>query len=217
MNVLDLIVRDRNQIMKIVEPYGVIQLKLYGSVLIRKEKPESDIDFLAVFDLPFDWEAKFKLEEGLEQYFGRRVSIVDSRNIPEAFHPSIDTDPVDIMELSSEKTYTITPKTSKLYSTMLDKMFRESMFIKLESPECAEGYQESGLCLLAERLSWWFSRLLRVEDNDLKKYSGFNYIEVLYLCDKLSSITQWDYTEKDMYHFKGLLKPIREYVQARVR
>jgi hypothetical protein len=105
--------------------------------LIRKEKSESDIDFLANFDpiSNYDWQEKITLEEELEQYFARRVSIVDSRRIPDVFRPAIDTDPVDIMDLSPMKQYTITPKTSKLYFIMLDKMFREPSFVNFDSLE----------------------------------------------------------------------------------
>ena len=135
--------------MKIAELYGVIQLKLCGSVLIRKEKLESDIEFLAIFDpkIPYDWEAVHNLEEELEQFFGKRVSIVDSRSIPDVFRLSIDTDPVDIMDLLPDIQYTITPKTSRLYYTMLDKIFRGQLYVKLESPEIPEGYHETAYVL----------------------------------------------------------------------
>jgi succinate dehydrogenase flavin-adding protein (antitoxin of CptAB toxin-antitoxin module) len=78
------------------------------------------------------------------------------------------------------------------------------------------GYQESTFSLLAERLSWWFSRLLRLQDNDLTEYEGFSYIEVLYLCNKISGTTLWSYTDDNVDRFKELLELVRGYVQARV-
>jgi predicted nucleotidyltransferase len=217
MNVIDNVIQSREQILELVAKHGVTSLKLYGSVLARKETVQSDIDFLAIFapSLSYEWDTRFKVQADLEAFFNRRVGIVDARRIPDVFRPSIDTEPVDIMELSSDKYYSIIPKTSKLYYIMLDKMFQEYSFIDLEIDHYY--YEDSIYSIVAEKLSWWFSRLLRLSDNDLKEYNGFYYVEVLYLCDKLSGITLWDYTKEDMERFKELLEEIKKYVQLRLQ
>jgi len=91
MYLIDKIIENREQILALAAKHGVSTLKLYGSVLARKETSQSDIDFLAVFDpsLIYDWEASFNLKEELELYFNRKVGIVDSRNIPDVFMPVI--------------------------------------------------------------------------------------------------------------------------------
>jgi predicted nucleotidyltransferase len=210
MKVLDFIIQNRIHIMSLVTKHGVISLKLYGSVLVRKETAESDIDFLAVFDssFPNHWETKFKLQEELEEYFGRTVGILDSRSIPNVFRPAIDTDPVDIMDLSSSRNYTITPKTSNLYFTMLHKLFRKYYPVQME-------YRETLYELLAEKISWWFSRLLRLEDNDLRDNNFFKYIEVLALCEKISAHSLEEYTNEELIRFEELLQNICEYVRLR--
>ncbi|GIO38845.1 hypothetical protein J41TS12_37060 [Paenibacillus antibioticophila] len=87
MNVIDSIIENRSKLMEVAAAQGVKQLKLYGSVLTRTEKPESDIDFLAMFDpsIPYEWNVIFQLQQKIEAMFNRRVSILDSRRLPEVF------------------------------------------------------------------------------------------------------------------------------------
>lgn len=216
MNLIDKIIENREKILEKATMHGVIVLKLYGSVLVKSETEHSDIDFLAIYDssIPYDWEASFNLEEELKEYFGRRVGIVDSRNIPNVFRPSIDTDPVDIMELSSDKQYFITPKTSRLYYIMLDKVFKEfKIFEKRETLNLNE--KTTLYFIIGERISWWFSRLLRLEDNDLKDYEDFNYIEVLYFSEKI--IRHFDsITEEEIDRYGELLMKVKEYSQLKI-
>lgn len=214
MHVLDHIIQNREAILAIANRYGASTLKLYGSVLVRKEHSESDIDFLVVFDTSTledeelicdQCKVQFNLGRELADYFGRRVSVFDSRRIPDLFYPSIRTDPVDIRELSADKLYTRTPKTSKLYFRMLHRLFREFTRTRIK--------HKASLRLFASRLSWWLSRLLRFEDNNLREYEGFDFTEVLYLCDKLSSITDGDYTRRDADRLRELYPKIKEFVQ----
>jgi len=214
MHLIETIIQNREHILSLAANHGVKTLKLYGSVLAREETEHSNINFLAVFDPSLsinDGAALFDLLVELEGYFERVVYIVDSRRIPDAFRPSIDTDPVDIMELSSDKTYPITPKTSRLYFLMLVRLFRNYNFEINQTMDDEELYD-----LLASKISWWFSRLLRLKDNDLKDYNGFDFVEVLYLCDKLSAITMWAYTDADLKRFKELIPKIRDYAQSRL-
>lgn len=68
MNVIDKIMESREQLQSFAAVQGVFYLKLYGSVLTRAEKPESDINFLAVFNpsIPYKWDATFELQGELE-------------------------------------------------------------------------------------------------------------------------------------------------------
>ncbi|MFC5528357.1 nucleotidyltransferase family protein [Cohnella yongneupensis] len=213
MNVIDTIIEQRTRIMEIAAAHGVIALKLYGSCLARREMPESDIDFLAEFDpsIPFEWGKAAELMEELELFFDRRVSVVDSRNIPDVFRPKIDTDPVDIMTLEVGKEYSISPKSSRIYFYMLNKLFRD-YYNKTDlevTPLTRWAYKS-----LADRISWWFSRLLRLEDNDLKVYEGFDFVEVLYICDQFCF--ELDPKLEDIERLKKQLPSIKEYVATRL-
>jgi hypothetical protein len=115
------------------------------------------------------------------------------------------------MELSNNKQYTITPRTSKLYYIMLDRIF-----INYNFDFDVSEYRETLYCSFAEKLSWWFSRLLRLQDNDLKEHKSFYYVEFLYLCDKISSITMEDYTGEEMDRFKELVPKVKEYVRLKL-
>ncbi|GMK39093.1 hypothetical protein PCCS19_21470 [Paenibacillus sp. CCS19] len=212
MNVIDTIIACRSEIMSIAAAHAVKQLKLYGSVLNRTEKPESDIDFLAVFDpsIPYEWDAAFELQEKLEAIFNRRISILDSRRIPEVFYPQIYNDPVDIMTLEHGMQYRTTPKSSRIYYYMLDKLFRDYDYDIEATP-----YANTIYASLADRVSWWFSRLLRLEDNDLRSNEGFDFTEVLYICDKIYD-ELFDQSPKDIARFKELLPAIKEYVAVRL-
>jgi predicted nucleotidyltransferase len=199
--------------MSLVSKYGVTALKLYGSVLAKTETEQSDIDFLAIFDTSteYDWEACFHIEDELEDLFARRISVLDSRRIPDVFKPAIDIDPVDIMELSSDGQYLITPKNSKIYYQMLDRLFQEFHLEEWERNE------RITYMMVAEKLSWWFSRLLRLSDNDLTDYQGFYYIEVLALCEKLNPFMDSNCSDEELNRFKELLIEVRKYAQLRVK
>ncbi|OME34942.1 hypothetical protein BSK58_24870 [Paenibacillus odorifer] len=54
MNVIGCIIKNRSKLMEFT--HGVTSLKLFGSVLDRTEQPESNIDFIAVFDMSkYEW------------------------------------------------------------------------------------------------------------------------------------------------------------------
>ncbi|KUP22056.1 hypothetical protein [Paenibacillus sp. DMB5] len=210
-NVIDSIITYQDHIGVIAAAHGVKQLKLYGSVLSRTEKPDSNIDFLAIFDpnIPYQWDATFEMQGKLEAMLNRRISILDSRRVPEVFRPQIDTDPIDIMQLEACPRYSITPKSSKLYFIMLNKLFKEYDY-DIDS----SGYANTSYACLADRISWWFSRLLRFEDNDLQSHEGFDFTEVLYICNKLY-YEVFDQSPEDIIRFKELLPAIKGYVAAR--
>ncbi|WP_079913046.1 nucleotidyltransferase family protein [Paenibacillus sp. 32352] len=207
VNVIDSIIENRNKLMEIVSCHGVTSLKIFGSVLARTEKPDSNIDFIAVFNpLKYEWGAHLDVQYDLETIFNRKVTVINWSDIPETFKP---TDAVDIMQLEASKRYDIIPKTSLLYFVMLDH------YLKYHDPKKHEHIFEpenrgSLYRYLAKRISWWFSRLLLLEDNDLRSYEGFDFVEVLYLCDKLED--PLNESPKDVARFKQLFLKVRDYV-----
>lgn len=207
-NVIDSILVYREHICALAAAHGVAKLMLFGSVLNRTEKPGSNIDFIAVFDdlSTYEWDAIFDVQEELEAFINRKVTVIDWYRIPEPYKPS---DPVDIMQLEADKQYNIIPKTSLLYYVMLGH------YIKFHDPEKVESLlkleNRSDLYrYLAKRISWWFSRLLLLSDNDLRDFEGFSFIEVLYLCDKLED--RYKQSPDDIARFKELFPKVRDYV-----
>lgn len=75
---------------------------------------------------------------------------------------------------------------------------------------CGNSHYELG----GNRISWYFSQLLRLEDNDLRSYDGFDFTEVLYICDKIYD-ELFEQSPEDIQRFKELLPSIKEYVAAR--
>lgn len=54
-----------------------------------------------------------------------------------------------------------------------------------------------------------------MNDNDLKSFEGFDFTEVLYICDKIYD-ELFDQLPEDIARFKELLPSIKEYVVARL-
>lgn len=222
MNVIDTIIEQRSKIMEIATSHGVTSLKLFGSVLARAEHSNSDIDFLVTFDpskyVEDDteltgkrYEALVDLEIAFGTLFDRPVQVLDSEHIPTFFRSVIENDPVDIMQLEAGKHYPTTPKTSKQYFIMLNKLFKEYESIDIEKSEYANALYTSQ----AEQISFQFSKLLKLGDNDLRTYEGFYFVEVLYICEHLFySLDEHD--PEDINRFKELLPLIKQYVDTRL-
>ncbi|MEC0244156.1 hypothetical protein P4H66_30545 [Paenibacillus dokdonensis] len=222
MNLIEVVIEKRNIIMDMFTVrHGVVKLMLFGSVLDRKEHEQSVIKFLAVYDpnVKDDPFANYKLENELSLVFNRKVLVVDNRRISEEERPQIDIDPVDIMLLDSTANYKTTPKSSRVYFYMLNKLFRDYDY-DIDATSSANAFYAS----LADGISRWFSKLLRAQDNDLKVYEGFDFTEVLFICDNIERVLLHDLLkEKDrkrllndyIHRLKGQLPAIKEYVAAR--
>lgn len=207
MNVIDHIIKNRDHILALGSKYGVTSLRLFGSVLNRTERPDSNIDFVAVFT-DFEWGAHVDVQSELEVFFNRKVTVINWSDVPDAYKP---LDPVDIMQLDATAHYEIIPKSSELYYIVLYDFLKyfdpkSEPYAQLVSDQDGRLYR-----YLTKRISWWFSRLLMLDDNDLRSYKGFSFIEVLYLCDKLEDIP--NQAEEDVTRFKQLYPLIRNYVQ----
>jgi hypothetical protein len=56
--------------------------------------------------------------------------------------------------------------------------------------------------------------LLRLDDNDLRTYEGFDFTEVLYVCHEFCN--ELKPAPEDVEQLKKLLPAIKEYVAARL-
>lgn len=69
----------RDQILPVLQPYGVTRVALFGSVARGEETPESDIDILVTLEeprrKPFGLLKWGELEEELSKRLGRKVDL----------------------------------------------------------------------------------------------------------------------------------------------
>ncbi len=218
MHLLATIIRDRLFLRALAAQHGVKTLLLYGSVLARRETEKSDINFIALFDgkEPSDLTTLFSLMKDLEVHFGRKVKVLISGRGSPNFLPTYLNDPVDIMELDPNTTYTITPKTSDYYYKKLHAEFvkhRETMKNISKNDEILLQYLYSDLALW---VGSWLKHLLRIDDNDLRTYEDFDYKEVQWLCKKHSEhYLLWD-SYKDFPWLVEQLEKVEEYVNRKV-
>lgn len=75
---------DSAAIARACEKHGVARLRVFGSALTDRFDPaRSDVDFLVDYrpDAPRTFAALFSLRDELETIVGRRVDLIDARNI----------------------------------------------------------------------------------------------------------------------------------------
>lgn len=67
--------------------WKVVELSLFGSVLRDDFRPDSDVDVLVVFapDAAWRWRDRARMEEELEELFGRRVDLVEKDALENPF------------------------------------------------------------------------------------------------------------------------------------
>lgn len=82
---LDYIMQNRNEVINIFEEHGATNVKIIGSVSIREETVDSDIDFVA--DLKkdengvIDLQAHTDLIKELKIYFNRKIDLATHEQI----------------------------------------------------------------------------------------------------------------------------------------
>lgn len=72
------------EISALCKKHGVIELSVFGSVLRDDFRPDSDIDFLAVFEKDDlgPWMSKLTdIEDDLTELLGRKAEVVDKRSV----------------------------------------------------------------------------------------------------------------------------------------
>lgn len=92
----------RDQILPVLEPYGVKRIALFGSVARGEETPESDIDILVDFEEPrkkpfglFTWIA---VEEELSRRLGRKADLVPQKGLKKRIRPTVEKEMVILYE-----------------------------------------------------------------------------------------------------------------------
>jgi predicted nucleotidyltransferase len=180
------VIQKREQLIEIAKQNDLKTFELYGSTLSKTDTLYSDIDLLAVYpddvlNNRHELTNKHNLQEELSKLFNCRVGILSSLSIPEVFYPQIENDPVDIRLLDETASYTITPKSSLLYYKMLDRDIGRYNELKhfYKKNNSYPSYK-------IENISWWISRLLRLQDNDIRTTDYFNYIEIISICYELT-------------------------------
>jgi predicted nucleotidyltransferase len=104
----------RDQILPVLQPYGVTRIALFGSVARGEETPESDIDILVDFEEPrkkpfglFTWIA---LEEELSKRLGRKADLVPEKGLKQRIRPTVKKEMVILYEKTRR------PRTTRRYS-----------------------------------------------------------------------------------------------------
>ena len=92
----------RDEILPVLEPYGVRRLALFGSVVRGEATKRSDIDILVDFEEPrrkplglFKW---VELEEELGKRLGREVDLVSNAALNKYIRPYVEKEMVVIYD-----------------------------------------------------------------------------------------------------------------------
>lgn len=92
----------RNEILPVLEPYGVKRIALFGSVVRGEATKKSDIDILVDFEEPrrkplglFKWG---ELEEELGKRLGQKVDLVSNAALNKHIRPYVEKDMVIIYD-----------------------------------------------------------------------------------------------------------------------
>lgn len=92
MALLDQIQSQRQAIDEIATRHGAIRLRLFGSVVRREERDDSDVDFLVAMEEGRGFADYLALAEELEHLLGRKVDLVTERGLSPYFRPSIEAE-----------------------------------------------------------------------------------------------------------------------------
>lgn len=78
---------DRKRIARFCRRWKIAELSLFGSVLRRDFRPESDVDVLVSFQPDARWSLRdlVEMEEQLMELFGRRVDLVEKEALRNPF------------------------------------------------------------------------------------------------------------------------------------
>lgn len=85
---IELILKNKDQILGLCLKYGVEELFVFGSSLDQRFSSESDLDFLVNFKkMPFDQytDNYFRLHEDLEKLFSRRIDLITVNSLENRF------------------------------------------------------------------------------------------------------------------------------------
>jgi predicted nucleotidyltransferase len=75
MDPVDLILEKRDAIKEICAKHGATAVRIFGSCARDDYRPDSDVDMLVDFTLPWDFGTLCDLQDELEQLLGRKVDL----------------------------------------------------------------------------------------------------------------------------------------------
>lgn len=79
----------RDEILALATKHGIENVRLFGSVVRREEKPDSDIDFLISLKEGSGIREWFDFQYGLEDLLKREIDVVPERNLHWFIKPQI--------------------------------------------------------------------------------------------------------------------------------
>lgn len=188
MALLDEIISQREHIYQVLEPLNVQWIRIYGSVLARQETAMSDVDLYVSFDQHTNGSEcrnrRYEVEDALYSILNRRISVQCESHIYERFRETTERDSVDLRQLEHSKRYQITPKSSTLYYEMLrrDIDIWNEFYTGFSQEANRNGdYFQYYVDTFLRRTTWWFSRLMRLKDNDIFEQSDFDLLGLIRL------------------------------------
>ncbi|MFD2442635.1 hypothetical protein ACFSO7_01320 [Bacillus sp. CGMCC 1.16607] len=212
---LDEIISKREFIYQALEPLKIRWIRLYGSVLARKETCISDVDLYIAFDEHENgtdcWDRRSKVEDALHAILNRRIGVQCEAHIYEKFRETTERDSIDLRDLLQSKHYQITPKSSALYYEMLRfeiekwnefyiafssqepirEWFCDPAINEFDKQMLIQSYCQYHIVTFIRRSTWWFSRLMHLEDNDIFEQSDFDLFGLIRLGFEEENTLTW--------------------------
>jgi predicted nucleotidyltransferase len=96
MSLLDTLKVSREEIIALASSYGASELRCFGSVVRRQERPDSDIDLLVRFEPGRSLMDHAGLKIALEELLGRPVDIASERGLKPRFRERILAEAVSL-------------------------------------------------------------------------------------------------------------------------
>ena len=96
MSMLDGIIAKRDVIYALAQKYKVLRIFVFGSCARREETPDSDIDFLMVFNADSSWRDQRDFRNDLERIFSRKIDIVSKHGINPYLQARIEKESVEL-------------------------------------------------------------------------------------------------------------------------
>jgi predicted nucleotidyltransferase len=94
---LDEIHHKKTDIEHLASEYGVLRIRVFGSVARGEEKSDSDIDFLVDFPRGYDlFRQRIPLAEKLQQLFNRSVDLIPEHELSPYLRDQILTEAVEL-------------------------------------------------------------------------------------------------------------------------
>jgi predicted nucleotidyltransferase len=92
MSLREELLRQRDTVRAIAAKHGATNLRLFGSVILGDERPDSDIDLLVDLAENRGFRDYLALIEELESLLGRRVEVIIARSLSPHFRPYVEAE-----------------------------------------------------------------------------------------------------------------------------